>query len=289
MTKLADLLHLETLSRGGDGASITYATVIDETFTIGPKVHGGSLQMVITRAARAALIDLAELDADPALIDGVTAIAVASDYLAAPDPAAIVVEVSIVKRGRTVSLARVEVTQNDRRMVTSTVTLGRLDEGAAAYRADGLLADMPVEPAVDGLSVGDSPVGEVMHLGAAADFVLDAGTFAVARGETGPPVIRGWCRPKDDDDQPDDIGLDFPVLVCDISPPVVMNLGMFGWAPTVQLTTYVRRLPAPGWLRYEASTVEVGRGMFAEDHLVVDSTGAVVAQSRQLALIPARR
>ncbi len=29
--------------------------------------------------------------------------------------------------------------------------------------------------------------------------------------------------------------------------------------------------------------------MFDEDQLVIDSTGAVVAQSRQLALMPARR
>ena len=289
MTKLADLLRLETLARGADGSSITYAAVIDEAFTIGPKVHGGSLQMVVTRAARAALGDLAAPDADPALVEGVTAIAVASDFLAAPDPATVAVHVSIIKRGRTVSLARVEVTQNERTMVTSTVTLGRLDEGEPAYRAEGLLAGMPVEPTSDGLGVSDSPVGEVMHLGVAADFVLDAGSFPVARGEKGDPVIRGWVRAKDIDQQPADLGLDLPVLVCDISPPVVMNLGLFGWAPTVQLTTYVRRLPAPGWLRYEASTVEVGRGMFSEDHLVVDSTGAVVAQSRQLALIPARR
>lgn len=68
-----------------------------------------------------------------------------------------------------------------------------------------------------------------------------------------------------------------------------MNLGMFGWAPTVQLTTYVNRIPAPGWLRFAASAQEVGQGMFAEDHVVVDSTGATVAQSRQLALIPAAR
>ena len=78
------------------------------------------------------------------------------------------------------------------------------------------------------------------------------------------------------------------MLVCDISPPVVMNLALFGWAPTVQLTTYVRRHPAPGWLRFAATSTEVGPGMFEEDHLVVDSTGTVVAQSRQLALIPQR-
>jgi hypothetical protein len=68
-----------------------------------------------------------------------------------------------------------------------------------------------------------------------------------------------------------------------------MNLGHFGWSPTVQMTTYLRRVPAPGWLRVIATAREVGERMFDEDHLVIDSTGAVVAQSRQLALIPAAR
>jgi hypothetical protein len=66
-----------------------------------------------------------------------------------------------------------------------------------------------------------------------------------------------------------------------------MNLHLFGWAPTVQLTTYLRRRPAPGWLRIQASSTEVGHGWFEEDHLVLDSTGQVVVQSRQLAMLPA--
>nr|WP_221247084.1 thioesterase family protein [Gordonia humi] len=266
-----------------------YRAHIDPIFTIGPKVHGGSVQMIAAHAARIGLRDLSGPDTDPASLDGVTTIAIASDYLAAPDPADVEVEVSIVKRGRTVNLARVDVSQNGRTVVASTATLGRMDSGEVRYRRPGLLDDLPVEPDENGIGVADSPIGEVMHLSPALDAVLDGTTFAVARGEKGDPVLRGWVRAKDPADQPATMGLDFPVLVCDISPPVVMNLGMFGWAPTVQLTSYLRRVPAPGWLRYQASTHEVGEGMFNEDHLVVDSTGAVVAQSRQLALIPARR
>lgn len=55
------------------------------------------------------------------------------------------------------------------------------------------------------------------------------------------------------------------------------------------MTTYLRRRPAPGWLRIIATTHEVGGRMFDEDQLVIDSTGAVVAQSRQLALMPVPR
>ena len=166
-------------------------------------------------------------------------------------------------------------------MVTSSVTMARPDTGEAHHSSMPLFDGMPAEPTPDGLALEDSPIAEVNHLAPVIDMVVDRDSFPVLRGETGEPVVRGWIRPKDR--EPD---ADFAVLVADISPPVVMNLGLFGWAPTVQLTTYVRRHPQPGWLRFAATSVEVGQGMFEEDHTVVDAAGFVVAQSRQLALIP---
>lgn len=288
-TALGELLTLEMIDRPGDGA-VVYRGVISPVFTIGPKVHGGSVQMMVAAAAREALA--LTWDRDPAQLEGVVAIAVSSDYLAAPDPAEVQLAVRVLKRGRTVSLAQVDVTQGDRVMVTNSVTLGRPDSGVAHHRAGMALDDLPVSPTPAAVQIDDSPMGEVMHLAPALDLALDPDWFPAMRGGIGEPAIRGWSRPKDRGDQPPSMAHDFPVLVCDISPPVVMNLGMFGWAPTVQLTTYVRRLPEPAgpgesdWLRFAATSTEVGQGMFAEDHLVIDRTGATVAQSRQLALIP---
>ncbi|NED69040.1 thioesterase family protein, partial [Streptomyces sp. SID10244] len=210
-------------------------------------------------------------------------VAISSDYLAAPDAAAIDLEVLLRKRGRTVTVMTVDAVQGGRTMVSSSVTCARPDAGAPHHTAPTVLDGTPSEPPPSGIALDDSPIAEVNHLGPALDFVLDPETFPIARGETGEPVVRGWVRPKGG--EPD---TNFAVLVCDISPPVVMNLALFGWAPTVQLTTYIRRHPAPGWLRFAATSTEVGPGMFEEDHLVVDSTGTIVAQSRQLALIPQR-
>ncbi|MEE4025838.1 thioesterase family protein [Gordonia sp. PKS22-38] len=277
--KLADLLTLTEVSRPGEDR-ITYRAVIDPVFTIGPKVHGGSLQMIVARAAAQALTDLAPAGDDRAL--GKMPVAITSDFLAAPDAAEIDLEVTVRKRGRTVTVMTVDAVQNGRTMVPSSVTCARPDTGTPHHSAPTILDDTAAEPPADGIGIDNSPVSEVMHLGPALDLVLDPATFPIVRGETGAPVVRGWVRPKEDR-APD---TDFAVLVCDISPPVVMNLALFGWAPTVQLTTYVRRHPAPGWLRFAATSTEVGPGMFEEDHLVVDSTGTVVAQSRQLALIP---
>jgi hypothetical protein len=46
----------------------------------------------------------------------------------------------------------------------------------------------------------------------------------------------------------------------------------------------LRGLPAPGWLACEAHTRLVADGWFDEEASVWDSTGRLVAQSRQLAL-----
>lgn len=282
-TQLTELLALTEVD-APVAPGITYRTTIGESFTIGPKVHGGTMQMVVARAATRAFDDLAPDDSALHAAD-VVPVAIASDYLSAPDPGEVELTVTVRKRGRTVSLLHVDLAQNGRTMVSSSVTLARPDSGTSHHSAPHGLDDLPLVPPADAVYLDNSPVAEVIHLGGALDLALDPKTFLVIRGETGDPVIRGWVLPKGHVDPTSD----FSVLVCDISPPVVMNLGLFGWAPTVQLTTYIRREPAPGWLRFAATSIEVGPGMFEEDHLVVDSTGAVVAQSRQLALIPQGR
>lgn len=270
--ELAAVLALTETGRG-DGR-IGYRTSIGPVFTIGPKVHGGSLQMVVAHAARSALAALGD---DTAKIP----VAISSDYLYAPDAAEVDLEVTIRKSGRTVTVLSVDAVQGGRTMVASAVTMARADQGAARYSAMAVFDGMAAEPPATGLRLEDSPIAEVNHLSPVLDMVVDPVAFPVLRGETGDPVVRGWIRPKGR--EPD---ADFAVLVADISPPVVMNLGLFGWAPTVQLTTYVRRHPEAGWLRFAATSAEIGQGMFEEDHTVIDSAGSVVAQSRQLALIP---
>jgi hypothetical protein len=74
----------------------------------------------------------------------------------------------------------------------------------------------------------------------------------------------------------------------DISLPVSYAVGRRGWAPTVQLTAYLRALPADGWLRVLCTATQIGQDWFDEDHTVIDSTGRIVVQTRQLALVPGR-
>lgn len=79
------------------------------------------------------------------------------------------------------------------------------------------------------------------------------------------------------------------LLAVDTLPPVSFDLGLPGWAPTLELTAHVRARPAPGWLRVRTSTRNLAGGLLEEDAEVWDSRDRLVAQSRQLARAPRRR
>jgi hypothetical protein len=78
------------------------------------------------------------------------------------------------------------------------------------------------------------------------------------------------------------------LLAVDTLPPVSFDLGLPGWAPTLELTAHVRARPAPGWLRVRVSTRNLAGGLLEEDAEVWDSRDRLVAQSRQLARAPRR-
>jgi hypothetical protein len=69
----------------------------------------------------------------------------------------------------------------------------------------------------------------------------------------------------------------------DALPPASFELGIQAWAPTVELTVYVRGLPAPGWLACVVRGQLWQDGWFDEEAEVWDAGGHLAAQSRQLA------
>jgi Thioesterase-like superfamily len=95
---------------------------------------------------------------------------------------------------------------------------------------------------------------------------------------SGVPDVRGWIRSRDG--TPPDPS--FLVFCVDALPPTVLEIGGGGWSPTVQLTTYIRALPSPGWLSVVSRAAAVGDGWFDEEAQVWDSAGRLVAQGRQL-------
>jgi hypothetical protein len=101
--------------------------------------------------------------------------------------------------------------------------------------------------------------------------------------EAGAPVFKIWVRPK-----AGPVDVLFALMCGDISVPVCYAVNRRGWAPTVQMTAYLRGMPDDGWLRVACTTTQIGQDWFDEDHTVVDSAGRIIVQTRQLALVPAQ-
>jgi acyl-CoA thioesterase len=97
--------------------------------------------------------------------------------------------------------------------------------------------------------------------------------------------LEGWMR-FSDGREPDVAALP---LLADVFPPAVLDVADAAWVPTVELTVHVRARPAPGWIAASFRTKFLSDGYFEEDGELWDSTGRLVALSRQLAVTRTNR
>ncbi|MFD6858977.1 thioesterase family protein [Rhodococcus sp. NPDC060090] len=268
---------LTALTATGEGA---WSAHIAPTWTIGPKVHGGCMLAVSAAAARRAGI---EAGADPAA----QPLAVSASFMSAPDPGDVEITTVVRKLGKQVSVVETELGQGGRIAVRANVTLGVPDSGQPRYAVPHPATALPALPTEDAVVITpDHPMGQIVNLCGSVDMRVDVSTAGFLRGDQSDPRIAMWTKLRPADEAHLDTVALFALMAGDISAPVTMNRGMFGWAPTVQLTAYLRALPAPGWLRLTNESIVLGQTWFESDHTVVDSTGTVVVQSRQLAMIP---
>jgi hypothetical protein len=75
------------------------------------------------------------------------------------------------------------------------------------------------------------------------------------------------------------------LYAADSFPPATLTLGSVGWVPTLELTVYVRAVPAAGPLRVRQRVRALTGSVVDQVCEIWDSTGAVVAQASQLALV----
>ena len=254
-----------------------YAAVLDRGWVVGGGVNGGYLLAVIGNAIRAELADVGQPDP----------ITVTAYYLTPSIPGPAVVRVRRVRVGGQRSTVAVSLVQHQDGVEVERLTV------LAVY---GSLARMPTEVHREMPPPDLPPVEECVEAGFAPEEVrrvapllerfgtrLDPAYVGWRTGEpSGSGIIQGWFRLADD--RPlDVIAL---LLVVDALPPVTFDLGLPGWAPTLELTAHVRAHPEPGWARVRHATRNISAGQFEEDCEVWDARGRLVAQSRQLALLP---
>jgi hypothetical protein len=208
-------------------------------------------------------------------------VTVTAHYLSPGRPGSVRIVTQILKEGKRFATGTATMFSGARPLLAVLGTLGDLSQAAGPELIEGAPPELPspgqcvrVQPA------GTFPppfMGQV-------DLRLhpDDAAFATGR-QSGRPLMRGWFR------LPDAEPIDSIALLCavDAFPPTAFNARLpIAWTPTVELTAHIRANPAPGWLRCRFSTRFVTAGFLEEDGEVWDSTGRLVGQSRQLALVP---
>lgn len=253
------------------GSEDEWAVTFDDGWTIGSGVNGGFLLALAGHAAVTALGDKPH------------PVAISAHYLAATHPGAGTVRAEVLRNGGMFGTVRVEIRQEDRPCVVAQVSVGTLGRSGDADRVFVSPFQIPpMEQCVPSSMAPPKFLDQVQML-KQIDLRMHPDHVGWATGEpSGRGELAAWYQLSDGRDQ-DPVSL---LQVVDALMPVTVDLGRFGWAPTLELTAHVRALPAPGPVRVRHRTAALQGGMFDEDCEVWDSAGTLVAQSRQLALQP---
>jgi acyl-CoA thioesterase len=248
-----------------------YAADLSDGWVVGGGVNGGYLLAVIGNALRHTMPD----KPDP--------VAVSAYYLSASTPGPATISVDVRREGGSLATAAAELRQGDDARIAVLATYGDLTRLGDDVRTSAEEPPMPPPDECVPNTMAPPEVRAIAPLMDRFDMRFHPDHIGWAVGEpSGRGELSAWFRLVDGR-EPDPLSL---LMVVDALPPVTFDLGMPGWAPTLELTAHVRARPAPGWLKVRHATRNMAGGMFEEDCEVWDSAGRLVAQSRQLARQP---
>ncbi|MFJ4982462.1 thioesterase family protein [Streptomyces sp. NPDC088732] len=249
---------------------------LHEGWRIGMGINGGLLLALAGRALAAELGGDDRGHRDP--------FSISAYYLSTSHPGPVTVRTETLRRGRTVSTGTASVVQDGQERLRAIATYGDLDghDHAGDVRTSATPPQMPPPERCAGTDLAPPDFLKIAPMLDRIELRLDPDTVGWAVGApSGRGLIQGWLR-LPDGREPDPLML---LLAVDTLPPASFDLGIGGWAPTLELTAHVRARPAPGWLRLKHSTRNFADGYMEEDAEVWDSAGRLVAQSRQLARV----
>jgi acyl-CoA thioesterase len=259
--------HAFDLATSVRGGPERWVAEVDDGWTIAGHPNGGYLLALVARAGVEAVGQPHPL-------------AVSGHFLSSAEPGPAELEVRRLRAGRTLSTARVTLLQEGQARLEALVTAGRIDPEAEPgwQRAGGPPSLPPVEECFPGRP--EMPGGQRANILDHLDLRLDPATSGWVAGRPGGRLdMRGWVR-FSDGRAADPLAL---LQMVDALPPTSFELGLPSWAPTVELTVYLRGVPAPGWLACVVRGQLWQGGWFDEEAEVWDSAGRLVAQSRQVA------
>jgi acyl-coenzyme A thioesterase PaaI-like protein len=241
-------------------------------WTIAGKPNGGYLLAMLARAA-------GSVGPHP------HPIAASAHYLRSPDPGPVEIEVEVLRAGRSASQVRARLNQDGAACIEALLTTSALEPDTKPYWGDGVPDSEG--PGREGASFADAirlpgvnPAGVRVAIMDQVDLRLDPSSLGFGRGRpSGRGELRGWLA-LPDGEAFDPLSL---VYAVDAFPPATFDIEMTGWVPTLELTTYVRALPAPGPVRVLQRAHLIDAQRVDEACWVWDSTGRLVAHGTQLA------
>jgi len=256
--------------RAGAAAGTTslWSGDIAEGWAIAGNANGGYVLAIAARAMAGAL----------GRPDPVT---VTAHYLAPGQPGPVSVVVDITKQGRKFGTATATVATEDRVVLQVLGTFGELADVAGPELID--IEPPPMPPPDQCVPMPVLDPSRLPFMGN-VDLQLHPEDAGFLRTEpSGNALMRGWFR-LHNEEHADAIAL---LCAADSFPPAIFNTTLpRGWTPTMELTVHVRSRPRQGWLRCRFSTHFVTGGFLEETGELWDVAGRLVAQSRQLALVP---
>jgi hypothetical protein len=244
-----------------------YAAHVDPNWTIAGKPNGGYLLAILGRAATHAA-------------PHEHVIAASAHYLHSPEPGPVELTAEVLRAGRSASQVRARMLQDSRPCVEALLTVGRLDPAAKPYWTAGLPELSPVRRAECVRIPAVTPAGLPVPIMAEVDVRLEPATLGFAAGRpSGTGELRGWLELAEDEAF-DPVAL---LYALDAFPPATFEIELTGWVPTLELTTYVRALPAPGPVQVVQRAHLIDGQRVDETCYLWDATGRLVAQGTQLA------
>src|SRR6476469_5423130 len=201
-------------------------------WTINAKPNGGYLLALLGRAA-------VVVGPHPHVI------AASATYLRPLDPGPVQIVADILRAGRSASQLRVRMLQDDATCVDALLTTSELHPDTEPYWS-GLELPAVADPEHCLRVPSTSPTGLPVPIMDQIDLRIDPADTGFARGEpSGRGELKGWLG-LPGDEAFDPISLLYAV---DAFPPATFEVAASGWVPTLQLSAYVRALPAPGPVR----------------------------------------
>jgi len=247
------------VTRAADGA---LTCTLDDEWWVFNGPNGGYLAAIAVHALEAGL------EAGDRPLRSLT-----MHYMRVPVAGPATIEVLPEREGRSVTFARLRMVQDGTPFATAVAVLAR---GRETMTLDAARApDVPPPDEIAVIDPGQAPPTFARHF----DY-----RFASEPPVADEAVTGGWLR-LSDEEQPLDAA--FVVALTDSwIPALFTKVTEPKFVPTLDLTVHVRgALPLPaGWVLARYTTRTVADGLLEEDAELFSADGALLAQSRQLAV-----